>query len=1063
MLRVYRASAGAGKTFALTMEYFKIVFNSSSEYKNVLAVTFTNKATEEMKSRIVRELNKLAEGKKSDYSDEIQRALKLTAEQVRERAGVLRTLILHDYGRLAVTTIDRFFQRVIKAFSRELGIFPGYNVELDSDYVLQRAVDQVMQRMNKDRELSSWITELMNDSVEDAKSWSVKSKIAELGKELFGESYMLFDQDVRERFNDRGFLKAYKFFLQGVISRFEKRMEEYGRLGCQLIEESGLHAEDFKGGKRSFVFYFYKLRDKNLDKITDTARRAIDNPEEWVTKKHDPSVRSVIENVYPTLNAWLRESTEFYDENLRDYVSAGLLLKNLYQLGILNDLYGEVRDYCDEKGLMLLSDTTRLLNMLIAGNDTSFLFEKTGNFYKHIMIDEFQDTSTMQWGNFLPLVVNTLSQGGRALIVGDVKQSIYRWRNGDWRLLAEGVERDLATFGTDNVILKHNWRSRKEIVEFNNRFFSLAAVQLKELYDKECGEENVYSRSIMEAYFQPEQLVRRPGSGYVEIRFGGEKQEEESAEEIMTSVVDIVNDMIHRGGDLKDCVILVRSGKEGAFVADYLIEYNKRGDIPFPIPFISNDSLYVSSSPYVELIVNVLRYMVEPYDAVNRTVLLYNYRTFVKGENTSSDDALFKACSRDESFLDMLDLPFLREPEKLTFSSLFEISETIIEAFGLRGRTEELPYLIAFQDILFDYEKNNTNSIPIFLEWWEKERDKKVLSTSEEVDAVRILTIHKSKGLEFNTVIIPFCAWDLDETRHGRRIWCRNREEGFRDLEYAPLNYSSKLADSHFREDYLSEHMKAYVDNLNLLYVAFTRAERELYVLPYAPKVTKEGKPSDIGAFLFQVLEVGDMSEWDSEKLHLRIGERPMIEEKLQPVGNNTLSLSEYPIHELNERVSVRYKYEDYTDPETTQVSAIDEGKMLHEIFRRIETVNDVASAVDDMYRSGLLSLSERDAYGEQVVAYLKDPLPSEWFGGTYKVVNERDILFRSTGKARPDRVMIDGNKAIVVDYKFGRVEEKSYFRQVSFYCKTLRQMGYTEVSGYIWYVTLGKICIVNE
>ena len=927
MLRVYRASAGAGKTFALTMEYFKIVFNASSEYKNVLAVTFTNKATEEMKSRIVRELNKLAEGQKSDYREELKRALKLTDEQVKERAGVLRTLILHDYGRLSVTTIDRFFQRVIKAFTRELGIFPGYNVELDSDYVLQRAVDQVMQRMNKDKELRTWITDLMSDSVEDAKSWSVKNKIAELGKELFGESYMLFDKEVREKFNDRGFLKGYKMFLQGVVSRFEDRMETFGQSACRYIEESGLHAEDFKGGKRSFINYFYKLRDKGLDKIPDSARKAIDNPDEWVTKKQDSSLRALIENVYPELNTSLRESVEYYDKNLPDYVSAVLLSKNLYQLGILNDLYGAVRDYCDEKGLMLLSDTTRLLNMLIAGNDTSFLFEKTGNFYKHIMIDEFQDTSTMQWGNFLPLVVNTLSEGGRALIVGDVKQSIYRWRNGDWRLLAEGVERDLATFGTDNVILEHNWRSYKEVVEFNNRFFVLAARQLKELYDSECGEENVYSRSITEAYHHPEQLVSRSGNGYVEIRFGGEKQEEGSDVEIMNAVVDVINDTIHRGGELKNCVILVRNGKEGAFVADYLIEYNKRENIPFPITFISNDSLYVSSSPYVELIINVLRYMVEPYDAVNRTVLLYNYRTFVRGENTSREDLLFKAGSTDESFLDTIDLPFLREPEKLTCSSLFEITESIIEVFGLRARTEELPYLIAFQDILFDYEKNNTNSIPVFLEWWEKEKDKKVLSTSEEVDAVRILTIHKSKGLEFKTVIIPFCAWDLDDTRHGRRIWCQNREEGFRELEYAPLNYSSKLLDSHFREDYLHEHVKAYVDNLNLLYVAFTRAERELYVLPYAPKITKEGKPSDIGAFLFQVLEAGEIPEWNSENSSLVIGEKQLITGKEKVEDDNTLSLAEYPIYELNERVSVRYKYEDYIDPEKTETSAVDEGK----------------------------------------------------------------------------------------------------------------------------------------
>ncbi|MFO3725805.1 UvrD-helicase domain-containing protein [Butyricimonas muris] len=1058
MLQVYRASAGAGKTFALTMEYFKIVFNSPLEYKNVLAVTFTNKATEEMKSRIVRELNKLAEGQKSDYREDLKRSLRLSDEQVKARAEVLRTLILHDYGRLAVTTIDRFFQRVIKAFTRELGIFPGYNVELDSDYVLQRAVDQVMQRMNKDRELGAWITELMNDSVEDARSWSVKSKIAELGKELFGESYMLFDKDVQERFSDRDFLKIYKRFLQGIITGFEKRLQEYGRIGCVFMEEQGLHVEDFKGGKRSAVTHFYKLKDKNLDGITATIRKAVDNLDEWVTKSMDAAGRARVEDAYTTLNTWLRESVEFYDEHLRDYVSARLLSGNLYQLGILNDLYGEVRDYCDEKGLMLLSDTTRLLNTLIAGNDTSFLFEKTGNFYKHVMIDEFQDTSTMQWANFRPLIVNTLAEGGRAMLVGDVKQSIYRWRNGDWRLLAEGVERDFTAFGTDNIVLGHNWRSSREIVEFNNRFFVQAAGQLKELYDAECGEDNVYSRSIAEAYNKPEQLVSRPGNGYVEIRFGEEKQEEGSDTAIMEEVVAIVNDTVRRGGHLKDCVILVRNGKEGAFAADYLIEYNKREGIPFPVTFISNDSLYVSSSPYVELIINVLRYMVEPYDAVNRTVLLYNYRTFVKGENTAENDELFKAGGQVESFLDTLDIPFLREPERWVSGSLFEITEEIIEAFGLKNRTEELPYLIAFQDILFEYERNNTNSLPVFLEWWEKEKDKKVLSTSEETDAVRILTIHKSKGLEFKSVIIPFCAWDLDDTRHGRRIWCRNREEGFRDLEYAPLNYSPKLADSHFREDYMEEHMKAYVDNLNLLYVALTRAERELYVLPYAPKISKEGKPSDIGAFLYQVLEQLALPEWDGENLCLRIGRQEVIPVSGKVNDDNTLSLSEYPIYNLNGRVSVRYKYEDYTDPENIETSAVDEGKMLHEIFRRIETVNDIDRAVGDMYRAGLINNDERAVYREQVVGFLKNNVPSEWFDGKYKIINERDILFKGTGKARPDRVMTDGRKAVVVDYKFGRKEENSYLRQVGFYCKTLRQMGYTDVSGYIWYVTLDKI-----
>ena len=256
----------------------------------------------------------------------------------------------------------------------------------------------------------------------------------------------------------------------------------------------------------------------------------------------------------------------------------------------------------------------------------------------------------------------------------------------------------------------------------------------------------------------------------------------------------------------------------------------------------------------------------------------------------------------------------------------------------------------------------------------------------------------------------------------------------------------------------MEEHMKAYVDNLNLLYVALTRAERELYVLPYAPKISKEGKPSDIGAFLYQVLEQLALPEWDGENLCLRIGRQEVIPVSGKVNDDNTLSLSEYPIYNLNGRVSVRYKYEDYTDPENIKTSAVDEGKMLHEIFRRIETVNDIDRAVGDMYRAGLINNDERAVYREQVVGFLKNNVPSEWFDGKYKIINERDILFKGTGKARPDRVMTDGRKAVVVDYKFGRKEEKSYLRQVGFYCKTLRQMGYTDVSGYIWYVTLDKI-----
>lgn len=1059
-LKIYRASAGAGKTFALTMEYFKIVFASPLEYKNVLAVTFTNKATEEMKSRIIRELNKLAEGEKSDYREALKSTLRLSDEQVKERAVVLRTFILHDYGRLSVTTIDRFFQRIIKAFTKELGIFPGYNVELDSDYVLLRAVDQIMQRMNEDKELRVWITELMNNSVEEAKSWSVKGKIAELGKELFGENYMLFDKTVQQKFGNRDFLKAYRLFLQSIIKRFEKQLEEYGKRACHLIETKDLRVEDFKNGKRGVINHFYKLRDKNLSNITDSTRRAVDNPDAWIAKKQYPEIQVRIEDLYPTLNDWLKESIQFYDEYMADYHSARLLLDNLYQLGILNDLYQEIRAYCEEKGLMLLSDTTRILNVLIAANDTSFLFEKTGNFYKHVMIDEFQDTSTMQWSNFRPLIVNTLSEGGKALVVGDVKQSIYRWRNGDWRLLASGVEKDFKTFGICNEVLEYNWRSAGEIVMFNNLLFSQAALQLKEMYDEEEGDNN-YSSSILEAYAYSAQKVRRDERGYIQIRYGKDKQEEGSADAIMEAVVEVVQDNIRRGEELKNSVILVRNGKEGAFVADYIIEYN-RVHPETSIPFISNDSLYVAASPYVVLIVSVLKYVMAPYDLVNRAVLLHHYFTYVRKEESVDQDTRFKSVSSEETFRACLDIPFLREINRLTTGSLYEMVETIIESMELRDRAEELPYLIAFQDILFEYEENNTSSIPVFLEWWEKEKDKKVLSTSEETNSVRILTVHKSKGLEFDTVIIPFCNWDLDDMRHTRRLWCDNKEEGFNDLEYAPLNYSSKLSDSHFKEAYLEEHMKTYVDNLNLLYVALTRAKRVLHVFPYAPKISKEGRPADIGAFLYQVLEKLDaaqlLSGWNREEKRLSIGEYGILSGGGKETGDNRITLKEYPVFDLEDRIRVRYKYEDYTDVEEKGNSAVDEGKLLHELFRRIEKTTDIDRAVNEVYRSGLIHYDEKEIYREKLFGYLDRVPVASWFDGSYRVVTERDILFTNAIKARPDRVMFDGNKVVIVDYKFGYKEEENYQKQVGFYCKTLRQMGYKEVKGYIWYVNMNKI-----
>jgi ATP-dependent exoDNAse (exonuclease V) beta subunit len=649
------------------------------------------------------------------------------------------------------------------------------------------------------------------------------------------------------------------------------------------------------------------------------------------------------------------------------------------------------------------------------------------------------------------------------LLVGDVKQSIYRWRNGDWSLLAGGVERELNAFGIDRVHLDRNWRSRPAIVEFNNLLFRGAVRRVAALLDEELGQaEAPRPWAVAGAYEELEQRVAKTTGGYVEIHFSpAGKRDEESDAWIMERVTAAIRDATARGAALKDCVILVRTAKEGAFVADYLMAYNQREDLPAKIPFVSNDSLFLASSTGVQLIINALRYLAEPFDAVNRAALLYHHA--ILAGNDRPLDALFDA-TRHPLPVDEL-IPGLSVDAGGSLpGSLFEGVEELIRRLGLAARVEELPYLVAFQDAVFDYEANNTGSIPLFLDWWEKEAGKRVLSASEEVDAVRVLTIHKSKGLEFNTVILPFCCWELDAVRRGRRVWGHNREEGFRALEMAPLNYSSRLKETYFSDDYNEERAKSYVDNLNLLYVALTRAGEELHVFPHAPATTKDGKPADIGALLHQVIEDSRaeplFSSWDAEETRLTIGQRERAGSG-EPAPVDRLRLQEYPVYPLDGRVSVRYRFKEYADEEKN--TPLDEGKLLHELFKRITTRDDVAPATRSLCLEGLIPAAEEEAYRARVAAYLRHPLVSGWFDAHHRVLNERDILLPAGHRQRPDRVMLDDRGGVtVIDYKFGRREEKKHVDQVRGYCDSLSRMNYRDVSGYLWYVTLDKVVPVS-
>ena len=514
MLTIYRASAGAGKTHRLTGEYLLLLFSQPGAYRRILAVTFTNKATDEMKGRIVEELHRLASGEDSDYIALLSGHYSLTETEVRRQAKRILIAILHDYSAFNISTIDRFFQQTMRAFTREIGLQGGYGIEMDQDLVLSEAVDRLLGDLDKsgNKELLGWLLRFAEDKIEDGGEWNLRRDIKMLGKELFKESYKQFSDALSEDIADKKALENYKETLFGIIRTVEKEVKTFGEKANAIMKEYGLQPSDFIQGSRSPMFLFQRWATGEMKEPTATFRNLADNVEKWYTKKTDPALQAIIGTAYDNgLNDCIKGIIARFDD-LTAYYSAKEIVRYYYTLGILTDISREIAAYREEKNVMLIADTTELLHKVIAGSDAPFIYEKTGTQIDHFMIDEFQDTSAMQWSNFRPLIEESLAHNRQNLIVGDVKQSIYRFRNSDWKLLDEQVRQDFSADEVAEETLKDNWRSCRNIVEFNNALFTVAPCLLQELYNAALAESSLdeaerqqFASRIMAAYQQASQ------------------------------------------------------------------------------------------------------------------------------------------------------------------------------------------------------------------------------------------------------------------------------------------------------------------------------------------------------------------------------------------------------------------------------------------------------------------------------------------------------------------------------------------------------------------------------
>jgi ATP-dependent helicase/nuclease subunit A len=1053
---VCSASAGSGKTYKLTGIYLTGLFKSRYNYRKILAVTFTHKATSEMKSRILDNLNKLSTGENSDYLTELVKSTNKTEEWIRNEAKEILNSILHDFSRFSVSTIDSFFQKILRAFAREAGLHSGFNIELDHSTMLSSAVDEMISSGATDTQLKNWLTIYAMSNIEDEKSWNLKNAIIILAEELFKEKFKILSEDDRSNLENKKFLLDYIDRIKLISASFKKQLIDYGKRADEIYSKYEL-SEDMFYRKGQGVPRFIRMLVSGEVAGPNSYVREIDNdPPRWSTGNTVPQLQAAISN---GLDKILVEAIHCYDEKIVGYKSAIAVLSNIYALGILSDVLHNIHLITASENSFLLSDAGEVLNLITREDQTPFIYEKVGNSYENFMIDEFQDTSIIQWNNFWPLIENSMAEGFDNLVVGDIKQAIYRWRNSDWKILGSVLNKkiDNDRFISDKLIT--NRRSRSNIIRFNNSLFSIIPDQIDEAL---AGD--TLQVSFKKLYSEAVQAGKKTG-GYVRLEFIENEVDRKWQEIVLERLPDVIEAFREKGYNASDIGIIVRDGKEGGQVMKRLTEYNfycrseKKNSYGFNV--VSNDSLLLANSPVIDFIIAVISVVNDPQDMIGRALML-RFFLLARGDEDAEKAPLLSDNLIEESriyfpegyecFLDLLrQVP------------LFEATESIIKFFGLGEYSWNVAYLNNFQDHVLSFTGNKNSDMHSFLDWWKTTGVRKSVVLPGNQDAMRIMTIHKSKGLEFKVVILPFLSWNLDHMPSSKAIlWVKPESPPFSDLGIVPVRYSRELSETIFAEYYKEEKYSVYLDNINLLYVALTRAKDAIYAF----SVDKPRSESTIAAVLKNALTFNPAvtegsgfnlnSFYNDDERVFEYGEIP--ENKKETTDNYSLTSSKYRVSSAMESLKLKLHGENYFSSDKIELrKKINYGKLMHEVFEGINSPADIPLAVRKLVLEGKLAEEESADIVKRVTSLITDPQVAGWFVPGNEVMTEAGILLPSGNTRRPDRVIFKDGKTTIIDFKFGE-ESPHHAEQVDHYRSLLSDMGYDNIEGFIWYVDINKI-----
>ncbi len=1051
-LVIYKSSAGSGKTFTLVQQFLIKVIGHPWLFRRILAITFTNKATEELKTRIIKELDLLAHGEKSMHLETLLEKLpKLTEKEIYQNAQIVLVKILHDYSSFAISTIDSYFQVLARTLARELLLPLKYNIELDTEYICKNATNNLLDEAGKDEQITLWLEKLLLHRIDEGKNWNVKTELEKMTREL------LQSATARENASSVDMTQLLDLIQWMIVKKkeVERFMNDKGQEAIQVLEKHQLDVSRFYYKSKGPVGYLLKIANrksgyKEFSSINSYTQSALEDPLMLLSKVDQNDVflmQIATEEIYPILD----QAVSYIYEHQRAYLSVTEALKLIYQSGISGALDEKLKEYREKNQIFHLSDTTRMLSKMVADQDAPFIYEKSGNTFLHLLIDEFQDTGTEQWKILKPLVINSLSTGNEVILVGDAKQSIYRWRGGNMQLLLEGVEKDLkkSGFPLENIILGTNYRSKKNIIDFNNTLFPAAA---KILSTKFKEVETIFQLAYHEE--QVFQKARENGAdgGYIQIDFF-ESDKAKKGDDIIPvhwklkalgKMNEIIEDLLSKGYQLKDITIIFRNNRHEKEIADYLYNQGK-------YPFISTNTLLLSTHPKVNLLLNCLRVLLQP-----DSPLLYEEIDMHAMSTSSSPDFPFQSIRINRSKSSWAKENLIRQREKLIALPLDIVVHHIHEMLHISVTD---PFIQKFNDLIKDFSSTINNTISGFTQWWDEHEPTRKWSVNldEGGNAIRMISIHRSKGLEFPVVIIPFLDWEY--TPNNKSIlWVKSNKEKFAEHSSIPVQAVKSLSESYFSEDYYQESLNTALDNINLLYVAFTRPEEKLFII--SPK-----KPAhnDIGSLLMDVISTQE--KWNHlntdpalETFIIGVNESKKVKvsesKKATIYSPSTFSINDFP-ESKNTQLHLPPLKTSFNSDE------IIIGNLIHESISYVHRKEDIPKIINTVLsKSGNQGYRKFTETVSQQVDAIWTLLENEnWTSSSFEIVNECDLCDEQGMLHRPDRVLIQGDSAIVIDFKTGKQDDK-YHHQVKEYCRLLEATGISNLSGYLLYTTDKEIVI---